>query len=171
MVVPGCGVSSRKCEAITGPSRRVWNSGTGHGSPLFGNPFPSHHAVSAVHPVFVRTAIRSPWSDLVGAVPSDEKRSSVLYMAENVGQKEGRLPERSADFGRGGPWGSRPVHLSVDDWDSAMGTNHRVRMHFSQTGKAISKRFCELEPHRRVGAESVGFANLAVKECEMHDEG
>lgn len=43
---PRCGISSRDCEIITGPSRRVWNSGTypGHGFPPLGNPFPSHRA-------------------------------------------------------------------------------------------------------------------------------
>ena len=104
------------------------------------------------------------WPVLVGAVPSDRKAE---YMAENVGQKEGRLSERSADSVWGGTMG---VHLWTTGTPSGAlpwGLRNCVRMRFSQMGNAISKRFRELEPHRRVG----GFRKFGGQEFEMHEEG
>lgn len=64
----------------------------------------------------------------------------------------------------GGHWGTGQHHsIAVDDG----GQTIAVHMRFSQTGKAISKRFRGLEPHSRVG----GFRKFGGQEFEMHEEG
>ena len=151
-----------KCEAITGPSRRVWNSGTGHGSPLLGNPFPSHRAVCCSSGICPDCNPLSPgrsWS-----VQCQAMKSGIHYMAENVGQKEGRLPERSADFG---PRGGNGGHL----WTT--GTPERCHAGQTLCARASPKRASQSqndfanEPHRRVG----GFRKFGGQEFEMHEEG
>ena len=85
-------------------------------------------------------------------------------MAENVGQKESRA--EIGGFGRGviGGGEDSTIHYTVE---AGMGAKHCVLMRFSQTGKVISKRFREFEPHRRVG----GFRKFGGQEFGMHEEG